>query len=55
LDNPNGSMDNIAGVVSQNRRILGMMPHPERAIEDLMGSPDGKPFFAGLVTQFVSA
>jgi phosphoribosylformylglycinamidine synthase len=48
-------MDNIAGVLSQNRRILGMMPHPERAIDDLMGPPDGKPFFAGLVTQFVSA
>ena len=54
-DNPNGAMDNIAGVLSQNRRILGMMPHPERAIDDLMGPPDGKPFFAGLVTQFVSA
>ena len=54
-DNPNGAMDNIAGVLSQNRRILGMMPHPERAIDNLMGPPDGKPFFAGLVTQFVSA
>jgi phosphoribosylformylglycinamidine synthase len=54
-DNPNGAIDNIAGVLSQNRRILGMMPHPERAIDDLMGPPDGKPFFAGLVTQFVSA
>lgn len=41
LDNPNGSVRNIAGVISDNRRIVGMMPHPERAIDPLCGSTDG--------------
>ena len=41
-DNPNGSVDDIAGVVSKNGRVLGMMPHPERAMEALLGSEDGK-------------
>ena len=39
--NPNGSSASIAGVVSPNGRILGMMPHPERAADDLLGSSDG--------------
>ena len=54
-DNPNGAMGDIAGVLSANRRVLGMMPHPERAVDDLMGPADGQPFFAGLAMQFVSA
>ena len=54
-DNPNGAIGDIAGVLSTNRRVLGMMPHPERAVDNFMGSPDGQPFFAGLATQFVSA
>ena len=54
-DNPNGAMGDIAGVLSANRRVLGMMPHPERAVDDLMGPPDGQPFFAGLAMQIVSA
>mgnify|MGYP001286077851 CR=1 FL=1 len=54
-DNPNGAVGDIAGVLSANRRILGMMPHPERAVDDLMGPPDGQPFFAGLAAQLVSA
>ncbi len=41
LDNPNGSMRDIAGVLSRERNVMGMMPHPERAVEDLMGSSDG--------------
>ncbi len=48
-DNPNGSVDNIAGVLSENGRILGMMPHPERAIENFHSSQDGKLFFNGLI------
>jgi phosphoribosylformylglycinamidine synthase len=48
-DNPNGSMADIAGVLSPNRRILGMMPHPERAAEALHGSTDGAALFAGLM------
>jgi phosphoribosylformylglycinamidine synthase len=48
-DNPNGSMDDIAGILSANRRVLGMMPHPERAAEPVHGSTDGAALFAGLM------
>jgi phosphoribosylformylglycinamidine synthase subunit PurQ / glutaminase len=48
-DNPNGSMADIAGVLSENRRVLGMMPHPERATEAALGSEDGRPLFAALM------
>jgi len=41
LDNPNGSMRDIAGILNPERNVMGMMPHPERAVEDLMGSSDG--------------
>ncbi len=47
--NPNGSMADIAGVLSENRRVLGMMPHPERATEAALGSEDGRPLFAALM------
>lgn len=47
--NPNGSMGDIAGVLSENRRVLGMMPHPERAAEGLHGSTDGAAMFASLM------
>ncbi len=47
--NPNGSMGGIAGVLSGNRRVLGMMPHPERAAEGLHGSTDGAAIFASLM------
>lgn len=40
--NPNGSVDNIAGIINEKGNILGMMPHPERASEDLLSSSDGK-------------
>jgi phosphoribosylformylglycinamidine synthase len=39
--NPNGSIDNIAGILSEEGNVLGMMPHPERACEELLGSADG--------------
>ena len=39
--NPNGSVDNIAGICNKNRNVFGLMPHPERAIEDIIGSNDG--------------
>jgi phosphoribosylformylglycinamidine synthase subunit PurQ / glutaminase len=48
-DNPNGSMRDIAGVLSENRRVLGMMPHPERACDKGLGRIDGWPVFAGLM------
>jgi phosphoribosylformylglycinamidine synthase len=41
LDNPNGSLRDIAGVLNGERNVMGMMPHPERASEPLMGSSDG--------------
>lgn len=41
VDNPNGSMDDIAGVCSAGRNVVGLMPHPERACDDLLGSSDG--------------
>ena len=50
-DNPNGSMSSIAGVLSANRRVLGMMPHPERAMDAQMGSADGQALFRALVEQ----
>lgn len=49
LDNPNGSVADIAGVLDPRGRILGMMPHPERAVDPLLGSEDGKPLFVSLL------
>jgi len=47
--NPNGSLDNIAGICNAGRNVLGMMPHPERASEALMGGTDGFKIFESLV------
>lgn len=47
--NPNGSMADIAGILSDNRRVLGMMPHPERACERVQGGADGAQMFASLM------
>ncbi|MCB1030123.1 MAG: phosphoribosylformylglycinamidine synthase subunit PurQ [Acidimicrobiales bacterium] len=41
VDNPNGSVDDIAGICNEGRNVVGLMPHPERAISDLLGSADG--------------
>jgi phosphoribosylformylglycinamidine synthase subunit PurQ / glutaminase len=46
--NPNGSRDNIAGICNGARNVLGLMPHPERACEDLLGSSDGSGVFRSL-------
>lgn len=54
-DNPNGSQRDIAGILSENRRVLGMMPHPERMAEPLHGGCDGAVMFAGLVQQLAPA
>ena len=48
-NNPNGSMSNIAGIFNRNRNVLGMMPHPERAAESILGSSDGLAIFESLV------
>jgi phosphoribosylformylglycinamidine synthase len=53
--NPNGSVADIAGVLSENRRVLGMMPHPERAVDVGHGGSDGQALFRGLIDQMVSA
>jgi phosphoribosylformylglycinamidine synthase I len=47
--NPNGSLDNIAGVLSEGRNVLGMMPHPDRSSEALLGSADGFPVFQSMI------
>ncbi len=46
--NPNGSRGNIAGICNAGRNVLGLMPHPERACEDLLGSSDGREVFSSL-------
>jgi len=47
--NPNGSWHNIAGIVNEGGNVLGMMPHPERAVEELLGSTDGLGLFQAMV------
>ncbi len=51
----NGSQRDIAGILSENRRVLGMMPHPERAEDPALGNTDGARMFSGLVSQALSA
>ncbi|MBM9595860.1 phosphoribosylformylglycinamidine synthase subunit PurQ [Roseitranquillus sediminis] len=51
----NGSVDDIAGILSANRRVLGMMPHPERAADPALGLTDGAALFRGLVEDAVPA
>ena len=48
-DNPNGSAHNIAGILNGQGNVLGMMPHPERSCETLLGSSDGKLIFQSIV------
>ena len=55
VDNPNGARADIAGILSANRRVLGMMPHPERAADPAHGNTDGQRLFASLVGQLTSA
>ena len=52
--NPNGARSNIAGICNQNRNVLGMMPHPERACEGLLGSNDGREIFRSLTKTIAS-
>lgn len=49
LDNINGSVDHIAGVMNKQKNVLGMMPHPERAIEEILGSDDGLKLFQSII------
>jgi phosphoribosylformylglycinamidine synthase len=47
--NPNGSLDNIAGILNAERNVLGMMPHPDRSSEQILGSSDGWKVFASMI------
>jgi phosphoribosylformylglycinamidine synthase len=53
--NPNGSRDNIAGICNRERNVMGLMPHPERACEDLLGSSDGRDVFRSLAGTLAAA
>ena len=49
VENPNGSVDDIAGICSSGRNVVGLMPHPERASHALLGSTDGVPLLRSLL------
>ncbi|MSP64737.1 MAG: phosphoribosylformylglycinamidine synthase subunit PurQ [Ignavibacteria bacterium] len=51
--NPNGAIQNIAGIINKERNVLGMMPHPERAVRSILGSTDGLKVFNSIVESFV--
>lgn len=51
-ENPNGSLEDIAGIVNERGNVLGMMPHPERAANDIMGGSDGLALFKSIVKQW---
>ena len=48
-NNPNGSINNIAGILNEKKNILGMMPHPERMIVNLTGGTDGPALFSSIL------
>jgi len=53
--NPNGSIENIAGIINRDGNVLGMMPHPERAMEDLLGKSDGRKIFESVIKSFIKS
>jgi phosphoribosylformylglycinamidine synthase subunit PurQ / glutaminase len=55
VDNPNGSLDNIAGICNERRNVMGMMPHPERAADALLGSADGRVILESMVYSLSAA
>ena len=55
VDNPNGSLGDIAGILSENRRVLGMMPHPERMADPVHGNTEGRILFNSLVSELQTA
>jgi phosphoribosylformylglycinamidine synthase len=54
-DNPNGSLDDVAGIMNEAGSVFGMMPHPERACESLLGSEDGAVIFGSIIDHVTSA
>jgi len=53
--NPNGSLENIAGILNEGRNVLGMMPHPDRSSEELLGSADGLVLFKAMAESLAAA
>lgn len=53
--NPNGSLENVAGILSEGRNVLGMMPHPDRSSEELLGSADGLLLFQSMAQSLAAA
>lgn len=53
-ENPNGSIDNIAGICNERGNVVGMMPHPERAVAELLGSADGAGMFRSVLQAYTS-
>lgn len=54
-ENPNGSLANIAGIINERGNVLGMMPHPERAVDELLGGADGLKLFRSILKQWREA
>jgi phosphoribosylformylglycinamidine synthase len=54
VDNPNGSVRDIAGILSEGRNVAGLMPHPERAADVLMGSTDGRVILESMVASLAT-
>jgi phosphoribosylformylglycinamidine synthase len=54
-ENPNGSLESIAGILNAGRNVLGMMPHPDRSSEQILGSADGKQIFESMFNALASA
>jgi phosphoribosylformylglycinamidine synthase len=53
--NPNGSINNIAGIVNEHGNVMGMMPHPEKASEKIIGGDDGNVIFSSMINSFVAS
>jgi phosphoribosylformylglycinamidine synthase subunit PurQ / glutaminase len=54
VENPNGSLDDVAGVINERGNVFGLMPHPERACESLLGSEDGVAIFSSMIESVAS-
>jgi phosphoribosylformylglycinamidine synthase I len=54
VDNPNGSLDDIAGICNERRNVMGMMPHPERAADELLGCTDGRVILESMIHTLVT-
>jgi len=52
VENPNGSIGNIAGIINKKGNVMGMMPHPERACEDIVNGTDGRKLFENVINSF---